>query len=220
MKAMKELTVIEQEGQRVLTTAQLAEFYGTDVNRIYDNFNRNKERYKKGKHHFCLEGETLQAFKYNPGNCVVAQNINKLYLWTEKGALLHAKSLNTDQAWDVYEKLVDDYFRVITMLPGGSNTGLPGSSNRQILQLTGQVEQYREYVEAYSDQKRAGFPDHKPDYMTEKEACKIYGKPNMFFRSELVWYGYLELKYGVLQITEKGRNYGEVLAKWEVMCNG
>lgn len=41
------------------------------------------------------------------------QNQNKirtLYLWTEKGALLHAKSLNTDKAWQVYEFLVDNYF--------------------------------------------------------------------------------------------------------------
>lgn len=35
-----------------------------------------------------------------------------LYLWTEKGALLHAKSLNTDKAWEVYDYLVDYYFRV------------------------------------------------------------------------------------------------------------
>ena len=34
-----------------------------------------------------------------------------LYLWTEKGALLHAKSLNTDKAWEVYDWLVDFYFR-------------------------------------------------------------------------------------------------------------
>ena len=34
------------------------------------------------------------------------------YLWTEKGALLHAKSLNTDQAWQAYEVLVDTYFSV------------------------------------------------------------------------------------------------------------
>mgnify|MGYP001263519120 FL=1 len=73
MKAIDKLTVVEQEGQRVLATAQLTEFYGTDVNRIYDTFNRNKERYKEGKHHFCLEGETLQAFKHNHANCVVAQ---------------------------------------------------------------------------------------------------------------------------------------------------
>ncbi len=31
--------------------------------------------------------------------------------WTEKGALLHAKSLNTDKAWEVYDYLVDFYFR-------------------------------------------------------------------------------------------------------------
>lgn len=35
---------------------------------------------------------------------------NKLYLCTEKGALLHAKSLNTDRAWEVYDYLVDFYF--------------------------------------------------------------------------------------------------------------
>jgi hypothetical protein len=34
-----------------------------------------------------------------------------MMLWTEKGALLHAKSLNTDKAWDVYNELVDTYFR-------------------------------------------------------------------------------------------------------------
>lgn len=34
-----------------------------------------------------------------------------IYLWTEKGALLHAKSLNTDKAWEVYDYLVDFYFR-------------------------------------------------------------------------------------------------------------
>lgn len=31
--------------------------------------------------------------------------------WTEKGALLHAKSINTDKAWEVYDYLVDFYFR-------------------------------------------------------------------------------------------------------------
>lgn len=39
-------------------------------------------------------------------------NIGKLYLWTEKGALLHAKSLNTDKAWEVYDHLVETYFNV------------------------------------------------------------------------------------------------------------
>ena len=37
-------------------------------------------------------------------------NVNKVYLWTQKGAFLHAKSLNTDKAWEVYDHLVDSYF--------------------------------------------------------------------------------------------------------------
>lgn len=38
-------------------------------------------------------GDDLKTFKSEYGNSVVAENINKLYLWTEKGALLHAKFL-------------------------------------------------------------------------------------------------------------------------------
>lgn len=39
-----------------------------------------------------------------------SKNAKTLYLWTEKGAFLHAKSLNTDKAWEVYDRLVDTYF--------------------------------------------------------------------------------------------------------------
>lgn len=42
---MNEIKVIENNGQRVLTTVQIAELYGTDSKVISNNFNRNKERY-------------------------------------------------------------------------------------------------------------------------------------------------------------------------------
>ncbi|KNE22449.1 ORF6N domain-containing protein [Virgibacillus pantothenticus] len=106
------LQVIEQNNQRVLTTAQLAENYGTDNKTISNNFNRNKGRYQEGKHFICLIGDDLRAFRANHQFDELPSNLNKLYLWTEKGAWLHAKSLNTDQAWDAYEMLVDDYYRV------------------------------------------------------------------------------------------------------------
>lgn len=51
----------------------------------------------------------MRAFKAN-GQIDLLPNVNTLYLWTEKGAFLHAKSLNTDKAWEVYEYLVDSYF--------------------------------------------------------------------------------------------------------------
>lgn len=106
------IQVIEQQGVRVLTTAQLAECYGTDTNTVKVNFNRNKDRYEEGKHYLCLKGAELQAFKNDVTNCnLVGNRASTLYLWTERGALLHAKSLNTDKAWEVYDQLVETYFR-------------------------------------------------------------------------------------------------------------
>jgi len=103
-------TIIEQSGQRVLTTAQLAEAYGTDSRVISNNFNRNREHYIEGKHFYCLTGEEKRMFcnrhQFDDGAKATA-----FYLWTEKGTLFHAKSLNTDKAWEVYEFLVDSYFR-------------------------------------------------------------------------------------------------------------
>nr|CRY93946.1 hypothetical protein [uncultured prokaryote] len=103
---------IEQGEQRVLTTAQLAEYYETTTKVISDNFNNNIKRYTEGKHFYRLTGEDLKAFKNSSENFgIVDKRTPLLYLWTEKGALLHAKSLNTDKAWEVYDFLVDTYFR-------------------------------------------------------------------------------------------------------------
>lgn len=107
---MNDLQIITHNNERVLTTSRLAEQYETAEKAIKQNFNNNKDRYIEGKHYYCLTGAALRAFKSEVENFDFAANLNKLYLWTEKGALLHAKSLNTDKAWQVYEFLVDNYF--------------------------------------------------------------------------------------------------------------
>lgn len=106
---MNDLKITEYKNIRVLTTQQIAEAYETDTKVISNNFNRNRERYVEGKHFICLEGEELKVFKTNH-HFDESSKINKLYLWTQKGAFLHAKSLNTDKAWEVYDHLVDSYF--------------------------------------------------------------------------------------------------------------
>jgi phage antirepressor YoqD-like protein len=109
---MKELIPVEYQNQRVLTTQLLAESYETETIKIQQNFKNNEKRYLKGKHYFLLEGEELRTFKdYLENFELVDKRAPSLYLWTEYGALLHAKSLNTDIAWKVYEGLVDNYFR-------------------------------------------------------------------------------------------------------------
>lgn len=106
---MNEITTpIEKNNQRVLSSYQLAEAYGTDTKVISYNFNGNKSHFSEGKHYFVLMGNEMRAFRDFHD---LPKNLNKIYLWTESGALLHAKSLNTEKAWEVYEHLVDTYFR-------------------------------------------------------------------------------------------------------------
>lgn len=107
----KHLTRIEYKGQLVLTTAQLAEFYDTNVINLQRNFSNNKKYFIEGKHYFNLEGEELQKFK----DCLknfqsVGKNARVLYLWTKRGAARHCKSVGTDEAWNMFELLEDAYF--------------------------------------------------------------------------------------------------------------
>lgn len=106
------LSVLTFNSQRVLTTAQLAESYGATSEKISYNFNYNKSRYKEGKHFNALTGEEKRDFINHHEIQDGSKNAQTLYLWTEKGAWLHAKSLNTDQAWDAYEMLVDEYYKI------------------------------------------------------------------------------------------------------------
>lgn len=104
--------IVELKGIRVLTSKQLADEYGTTTDRIKQNFSCNRDRFVEGKHYISITGDELKLFKNQVGkNDLVASRTSYLYLWTEKGALLHAKSLNTDKAWQVYDYLVDFYFR-------------------------------------------------------------------------------------------------------------
>ena len=103
---------VEVKGIRVLTSKQLADEYDASVKQIKQNFSNNRDRFVEGKHYISFTGDDLRIFKNQVENFdLVANRTSHLYLWTEKGALLHAKSLNTDKAWQAYEYLVDYYFR-------------------------------------------------------------------------------------------------------------
>lgn len=147
-QTVDELQSVKWRDELVLTTAQLAEFYETSVDNIWQNFHRNRDRFIDGKHFFKLEGDNLRTFKHNLTNChaqtgnnlencqvagdemycrltncQVAGNVNVLYLWTKRGAARHAKMLNTDRAWDVFELLEDAYFN----RAAEDNSTLPGA---------------------------------------------------------------------------------------------
>lgn len=111
------LVPLEFKNQRILTTQQIADFYETEPKNIRDNFENNKNKFIETRDYYLLKGEYLKEFKRqveNFGVPIVSRFAKHLYLWTEYGAVLHAKSINTDSAWDVYFKLIDTYFRAKT----------------------------------------------------------------------------------------------------------
>lgn len=114
---MNELTVIKHKDTKVITTALLAEAYGTDPNNIKTNFNRNKDNFVEGKHYFLLQGAELAEFKRlvtdsNPALTDSLKFAPQLYLWTERGANRHCKILDTDKAWEQFDNLEETYFKV------------------------------------------------------------------------------------------------------------
>lgn len=105
------LTKISHNHTPVITTELLARLYGTDTDNIKKNYSRNHDRFVAGKHFFKLEGVELREFKNKvTSSHLVANRAKHLILWTERGAARHAKMLETDQAWEVFEKLEDCYF--------------------------------------------------------------------------------------------------------------
>ncbi|EGE0084078.1 ORF6N domain-containing protein [Shigella flexneri] len=96
----------------VITTELLAQLYGTEPVRIRQNHHENKVRFVEGKHFFKVVGNDLKELRValNYSQNPVSPKARSLILWTERGAARHAKMLETDQAWDVFEKLEDCYF--------------------------------------------------------------------------------------------------------------
>ena len=102
---------IEVNGKPVLLTVQVAEFYGTQNDRIKDNFRYQRKRFIEGEHYFELKGDDLKQFKNLVGNShQVNKRAPRLILWTKKGVFQHAKILETDRAWDIYDLLMENYF--------------------------------------------------------------------------------------------------------------
>ena len=108
---MHNLKRLEVHGIKVLTTRQLAEAYETERKVINNNYLRNKDKFILGKHYIAVEGDEMRHLRTSPQFEGELKKVSKAYFWTEKGALLHAKSLNTDKAWQEYDYLVDFYFR-------------------------------------------------------------------------------------------------------------
>ena len=128
------LAIIEHEGKRVLTTQQVAEAYGVEPKSLMRNFQRNSQHFNEGVHFMALTGEALKQFKGERQNDATLKYTSMLYLWMEQGAFMLAKSLNSDKAWQAYNMLTEQYYKM------AQHAQLPPVAEQRILQLEQQVK--------------------------------------------------------------------------------
>lgn len=105
------LPQLAYDGKPVVTTAALASLYGTEEVRIRQNYTKNKARFEQGKHYYKVEGEELSRLRVALSDSQIPAKARSVIFYTERGAARHAKMLETDAAWDVFEKLEDSYFK-------------------------------------------------------------------------------------------------------------
>ncbi|CNH63677.1 Phage anti-repressor protein [Yersinia intermedia] len=163
------LQIIEYRGQRVLTTEQMAAGYGATVDRIRQNFNRNKSRFVEGKHYFQIEGKELDDLRVSFSDAQISSKTRSLTLWTERGAANHSKMLETDQAWDYYNDLTEFYFSRRDALPAPAT--IPDLSRLEILQLAIDSEQGR-----LAEKQRADKAIRTKGQISRKREASALGK--------------------------------------------
>lgn len=105
------------EDQKVVTDKMVAEIHKVEAFRIRELINNNIKRFKKDIDIIDLkaiivdnEGLTLlKQLGYTSQQIKVAKNI---YLLSERGYAKLIKIMDTDLAWEIHDRLIDEYFRL------------------------------------------------------------------------------------------------------------
>lgn len=185
--------VIEREGFRVLTTNQLSEAYGVEPKIITNNFQRNKSRFQHGEHYFVLKGEELKQFKGSHQNDSTLKFASVLYLWTEQGAFMLAKSMSSEKAWQAYNLLTNQYFKLVRNIgqeQAASQNLLPYFEER-LIALENRMEKISQTITLHTgEQKRVQKAVSERVYTLSKKSAER----TQLFR-EL--YSSLKLRYEV-----------------------
>lgn len=164
------LSPINYKGIPCISTEMLAQAYEVEINSIQKNFSCNRERFTEGKHFFALAGDELRALK----NCLtesksvqIDKRARNFTLWTERGAARHAKMLNSDKAWDVFELLEETFFRVTA-----ERTAEPSGNSEQL------TPAHRAELKGIVDAKLSTYPAN----IQGKARSEIWARFNRHFR--------------------------------------
>lgn len=110
----KEIKIIEGgfgKGKRCLTDKTISEIHNIKTTHVRESINKNIKRFKDGTDYIDLKGigevDTLVNMSYSKQSITQAKNI---YLLSERGYAKLIKIMDSDLAWDIHDKLIDEYF--------------------------------------------------------------------------------------------------------------
>ncbi|CNL32601.1 ORF6N domain [Yersinia frederiksenii] len=129
--------VIEWRSLRVVTTETLAKGYGTKETNIRTNLDANRERFLEGVHIFTVTGDELADLRVSNPDAQISNKARSLTLWTEKGAARMSKIVDTDEAWDFFERMETAYFHP------RQNVGIPLTYEQALEDLLVKVKENR-----------------------------------------------------------------------------
>lgn len=178
--------IIRFKNVPVISTAQLAGFYGVDINNIQQNFKRNISRFIEGKHYFKLTGQDLKDVAADFKSVANFNKVRQLIVWTQRGAARHAKMLDTDHAWDVFERLEDSYFKPVQTAPAvqqktpyrptGNDLYLPKAEGRYFVENQKDGTLIVRRADQYTMIRRAQLDVVKKDCKTIIQELELFSK--------------------------------------------
>lgn len=102
------------ENNKVVTDKSIAEIHSMEVRHVRENINNNIKRFKEGidlidlkKDVGITDNNLLEHLGYSKMQISKAEHI---YILSERGYSKLIKIMDTDLAWEIHDKLVDDYF--------------------------------------------------------------------------------------------------------------
>ena len=109
--ADKEIELKEYNGERVVTSWDIADLHEKDVKVVNQHFNRNITNLIENEDYYIISKETfLKSHFVTLKNH--APNLKEVALFTESGYLLLVKGFTDERSWNIQRQLVKSYFKL------------------------------------------------------------------------------------------------------------
>jgi hypothetical protein len=166
---MSNISPVEYNSQIVVTTQQIASEHSMQVKVVNQKFRRNKK-------HFVINQDYFELSKDMVTNCdhlskMFYHESDILFLFTDSGYLKFVKTINDEKAWNIYNHLIESYFKIKRLNNAEKHFLAKTKENRK--SLTGEWKEHeaRNYKELTIKEYESLFNDNtkrKKD-MSDKE---------------------------------------------------